>query len=1439
MLRHIKKLRQKLKIRRERSGGQGGTGSAKTTCTEDEVSRSDSALNGATRKCEDPDHVASPIPPAVPVASAKPALFLGKQTRGLQVLKTPPNDGGIDIIFVHGLTGDSHRTWLHPSGIYWPTDLLSQDIPTARILSFGYDADVAKVAGAVGQGNLRNHASTLVAEYAALRAEDAAQSRALVLVAHSLGGLVVKKALCVAAESAFHHHGVLHRDVVGLCFLGTPHRGSDLADYASIVTRILKITGKRVNEVIVDVLRPDSEVLTDVQESFGMWWVKNQHRCYLSCFYEEHEVAGIGMIVPKKSANLEGSIPLPIPSDHRDMARFASTECLGYKRVLGQIKFALDRHEIHQELEDPSIETKTKSGFEDHKKWLKVLAFPQLHTRRNNISAAAPKTCGWILAHPTYHEWLNNPHPPLLWLLGHPGTGKSTLMKYLSRRSGHDILSNPGNSFVASFFFDNLGTTEQKTANGLYRSLLFQILEAFPSSARSLSEHNIHLEADAEPDEILKGFSFPQVLENALNIVLNDAHVWIFIDALDECKPAKDEPEHESEEARSIIRAFASLQQNLESSARQLRICCSCRHYPSFVKAAEAFQICTEEENEEDIKEFIKCELRGEIDETEANITGRIQSAIAKNAGGSFQWTKLVTDTAMRQYHAGKSTAQILKQIRTTPRQLSMLYLEILKSIPAEDRDRSAQLFRCAIFPLEPLNVLQLQRLMNVRAYPAEGKFRAIPKEDTEYVESEAHMRRLVQSLSGGLAVFRPQSFDQSVSDYAGTRSSSSNVTKLSSANASQYSFSDHDSEGSESNKPVPHPQFSSDRLYLMHQSVLGYMVKEGLQYLLDHSNSSGSLFYDCHMHLCLSYAAGWDSISTLHTTLDQAHGQGTYAKIYKFSNKYPTETRKCNHLVDYRATKKYRALSAGIDPGDLRAVAQRAFPSTRIPRDTWIDMFVAMAELEIWSRYDPASVFDPLTWAFHHLEEARSFETCDGDAEGAFIRCLQTQLIAHPKSFFFSVTIRALQFDVPQVLSAVIQLVPPVNYDDLDYPWVFRVTIAKELFENMKVLLNHKNIAERAIKHSCALITAVKSQQLEVARFLLDKGFDPNQMEVAGSKKGWSALGLAVQREDGRMCSLLLEYGADAHLPDDRGQTPLMLVWSAQVFNPHLFALLAYDATSVTPRRKIQRTLHYTALDSDSTSTFYSWLDELTTLLPYPHEDLTTELQESVSSIHARYKPQRPDPFRDLSHIKSTYRERAAAAVLIREGVNLRRKATEKLNTLTRAVGANWVPHSEAVTTLLSTGDSKCELAYDLDVAGRTALDWALDYYSYIRTELGESHPAVRDEVIWQEEPYHPQFKMDPPFKLGPREAVKAIEESKIIVRQLRAVDAPCGECRLQVIRAEEEKEEQNRVSAMAFGMWVQSYVDRSPMKKMRDEYAAPEDKGYIKDILESRRRP
>ena len=74
----------------------------------------------------------------------------------------------VDVVFVHGLRGDRLGTWTK-DGVCWPRDLLPQDLPNARILSWGYDSTIAKVKSFSSQSSIFGHAQNLLSDLARVR----------------------------------------------------------------------------------------------------------------------------------------------------------------------------------------------------------------------------------------------------------------------------------------------------------------------------------------------------------------------------------------------------------------------------------------------------------------------------------------------------------------------------------------------------------------------------------------------------------------------------------------------------------------------------------------------------------------------------------------------------------------------------------------------------------------------------------------------------------------------------------------------------------------------------------------------------------------------------------------------------------------------------------------------------------------------------------------------------------------------------------------------------------------------------------------------------------------------------------------------------------------------------------------------------------------------
>jgi len=83
------------------------------------------------------------------------------------------NRGGeeynLDIIFVHGLRGHREKTWTDTSTkteVFWPRDILLGDMSTARVISWGYNANVVNFASSVSQLSVFGHAKSLLSDIA-------------------------------------------------------------------------------------------------------------------------------------------------------------------------------------------------------------------------------------------------------------------------------------------------------------------------------------------------------------------------------------------------------------------------------------------------------------------------------------------------------------------------------------------------------------------------------------------------------------------------------------------------------------------------------------------------------------------------------------------------------------------------------------------------------------------------------------------------------------------------------------------------------------------------------------------------------------------------------------------------------------------------------------------------------------------------------------------------------------------------------------------------------------------------------------------------------------------------------------------------------------------------------------------------------------------------
>lgn len=126
--------------------------------------------------------------------SDKPEL--GGREYGLHTLvaRDPLTADVTDIVAVHGLNGHHEKTWTEELSQYnWLRDSFTgaQKSITARVMSFAYNA---KVQSSKSTADIFDFATQLLECLLAQRETEVEQSRPIVFICHSLGGIVFKQA---------------------------------------------------------------------------------------------------------------------------------------------------------------------------------------------------------------------------------------------------------------------------------------------------------------------------------------------------------------------------------------------------------------------------------------------------------------------------------------------------------------------------------------------------------------------------------------------------------------------------------------------------------------------------------------------------------------------------------------------------------------------------------------------------------------------------------------------------------------------------------------------------------------------------------------------------------------------------------------------------------------------------------------------------------------------------------------------------------------------------------------------------------------------------------------------------------------------------------------------------------------------------------------------
>lgn len=360
---------------------------------------------------------------------------------------------------------------------------------------------------------------------------------------------------------------------------------------------------------------------------------------------------------------------------------------------------------------------------------LQSLFFSEMNEREYDVINASKNTCDWLSKNPVYIDWFNQQHG-LLWIQGHPGVGKSTLMKHVLKSKSKAMMKEK-NTIIITFFFHGRGPLLQKTPLGLFRSLLHQLALRCSGVLREINDvFTIKCKTQGacgtkwewNPNELQELF-ISQIEE-----ATKTRTVRIYIDALDEC--GEDASIH-------LIDIFQDV-------AISSSICFSCRHYP-LIALKNGLKINVGDNNANDIKIYVSNQLG------EQNDLAGIRDHIIEKARGNFKWVEIVAKIVIDWQRRGLSLKSIQKKITSIPEKLSELYKGLLTAIDKSEKPESFHLFQWICYALRPLSLTELRFAM---AVDVDTICQSISEcQDLEqYVATDEEMEKRVCHLSSGLA---------------------------------------------------------------------------------------------------------------------------------------------------------------------------------------------------------------------------------------------------------------------------------------------------------------------------------------------------------------------------------------------------------------------------------------------------------------------------------------------------------------------------------------------------------------------------------------------------------------------------------------------------------------------------------------------------------------
>ncbi|OAT14139.1 ankyrin repeat-containing protein, variant 2 [Blastomyces gilchristii SLH14081] len=314
-------------------------------------------------------------------------------------------------------------------------------------------------------------------------------------------------------------------------------------------------------------------------------------------------------------------------------------------------------------------------------------------------------TCEWLLRHDHYQEWLKGTDPPLLWISGGPGKGKTILSIYITEELESVVDDAQG---VLLYYFCSNRDKNRNSAMTIMRGLLHQWLSLHPHLAQHIQ--NFFDGSETTKYTISNFICLWKLFLSLLNHT-DAPQVVCVLDGLDEC---------EEESLKQLLDVLSEYFSNSEAKPNTyLKVILLSRPQPGPLKSKlHRFPRIKLDDSDVEIQKDVEKYISAKVAELAAeNILSedrlrQVSQTLMASAEGTFLWVGFVADELK-----GKNWLQINHILRGVPKDLVGVYQRLLQQV--EDKENLVPILEWIVLAARPMTVDELAMAAEIKAFHA------------------------------------------------------------------------------------------------------------------------------------------------------------------------------------------------------------------------------------------------------------------------------------------------------------------------------------------------------------------------------------------------------------------------------------------------------------------------------------------------------------------------------------------------------------------------------------------------------------------------------------------------------------------------------------------------------------------------------------------------